>query len=286
MGEALPLHPIKEALAIRLSENPQLEESTTNALKIECATLANFEKPSTYLVKFYSSVAEKGLGIVSELLVAQLCELFGLITPNYAVVEISEFFNSSIQSNRMIDLKIKNPIKLSLGAKNFGSEWIYNNLLNPLAMQKFSEDQLRQAEMIFGFDALIFNQDRSKFQPNIFCNNGTFILYDHEKAFSFLFGKKPYIPHELDHLFQNPDGSYFLRNHIFYQMLDKSIVNFDEFGEKLKQLTENDFDNMANNLPGDLTLEFSRQIAIIKNYIFFVQCNWKNVQFELMKVLK
>ena len=171
--------------ATRLSEVPETEEGETNPLKFECSSITDLAKYDTYLVKFSSKMKLGIFGAAAEIIACKLAIHFHLKTPDFSLIEISHCLCDALNSNLSSDPRILSNINANNGSICFGSKFISTGIRNPLDDEVFTDDQKTYAELIFAFDGLLYNADRTFMTPNFFIRNQEFILYDHEKAFFF-----------------------------------------------------------------------------------------------------
>ena len=104
--------------------------------------------------------------------------------------------------------------------------------------------ELWEIENVFGFDALIFNNDRRHEKPNLFFIEDEVFLIDHELAFNSQFFEKSYsdLIKEKESYRKIVDYKHgtFERKHLFLEILrEKNInesLNFTTFNEYLKTI--------------------------------------------------
>ena len=271
-------------LALRLSDEPELEEGETNPLKLECAPIDDLMNLETYVVKFYTEVALNGFGIVSELIASHLAKHFGISTPDFALIEISDAFAKSAMGNMHTSSHILTRINQNKHSMNFGSKFIGGNTQTPLAMQNPTYTGLSKAENIFAFDALIYNADRTNETPNMFETKDSLIVFDHEKAFHFLFHNPMLIgPEEFG--FPGQNGGTFLSSHIFRNLLHGRGLAFDNFVDMLQNLNDTIIDAIMGQIPYDLAKVHKSQIEAMRNYLMMARNNYREFRFALMRVL-
>lgn len=108
--------------------------------------------------------------------------------------------------------------------------------------KSLSED----ARNIFLFDALISNPDRTPDKQNMLTNGEKIVIFDHQKAFSFvlaLFGGNK-TPWNLDQV-----DAQMLRQHYFFPHAQKTINDFSEFFDKLPLLTDDFWSIVPEYIP-------------------------------------
>lgn len=93
---------------------------------------------------------------------------------------------------------------------NFGTKALTGVAIWPVD-KSVPESMWPAAVDIFAFDALIQNPDRGFNNPNLFTKGDSFLVFDHETAFSFLFDILPSpTPWKLG-------GQPYLTDHVFYR---------------------------------------------------------------------
>jgi hypothetical protein len=99
------------------------------------------------------------------------------------------------------------------------------------------------AAEIFAFDGIIQNPDRRAANPNCFTNGAELVILDHELAFSFLAGilfwKPPWEGGDLS----------FLRDHVFFEPLRHTAVNFDRLSGAIEALKDDQLCAFADSVP-------------------------------------
>lgn len=104
--------------------------------------------------------------------------------------------------------------------------------------------ELWEIENVFGFDALIFNNDRRHEKPNLFFIEDEVFLIDHELAFNSQFFEKSYsdLVKEKESYRKIVDYKHgtFERKHLFLEILRKKntdeSLNFDTFNQYLQTI--------------------------------------------------
>ena len=228
---------------------------------------------SYFVVKLKNDAPYKEHTCARELIGSLLAIAFGLITPQPAVILISDDF---WEMNN--DPKLRDRLRESSGY-NFGSR---NVEINGLLGIYLPQNKYQEGADIFAFDALIQNPDRRIGNPNMFHSPDGFILYDHELAFPYsrpneVLGGVPK-PWELT----DPRSTHYLRQHVFYGYLKGKQVSFDNHYEKLVELNEAFIDNLLSKIPDDW---FGEEIGIIKEHLLLAHENAGLVKRGLQEVL-
>jgi hypothetical protein len=215
-----------------------MTEGATEPALFDCETKDG--DIQAYVVKFHGQLQSR---VVCELIAALLGHYFGIPIPPVAVVDIDPRLVPYILDNTVRERLTRDP------GPHFGSQFKTGGY-DPLPRGfLLTYDQVPQAFDIFLFDLLIQNPDRSLVigKPNILYDGERFLVYDHEKAFSFIYdvGPSP-LPWEL----RNLD---FPRNHIFYAQLFRYSRNhelpFETFMNRLESLQDTFLNDMVDAIP-------------------------------------
>jgi hypothetical protein len=250
----------------------------THPLEMACTTIGSPDL-SYYIVKLYGDQDLRCHTCARELIGTLLGFTFGLTVANPAFVSITQNFAEN-QPTPIIRGRLANSIGLS-----YGSKVVEMEALQSLFFQK---DKIQAAENIFAFDALIQNPDRCNnngHNPNMFQTREGFILYDHEMAFSFSTPSGPALlggdhePWDTNH----PGFRNMLRNHWFFPHLRGEEVYFDEFTEKLAELSEEKLDTIISRVPEEWR---SREIYIIKDHLLKASRNAGRMKRGLQEAIQ
>jgi hypothetical protein len=178
-----------------------------------------------YVVKLRGAVGIPGF--VNELFAARLAGHFGIAAPEPALVSIepplAELFAATqpAQAAR---------IRASAGL-NFGTKALTGVATWPVD-KSVPEAMWQAAVDIFAFDALIQNPDRRFNNPNLFTKGDSFLVFDHETAFSFLLEILPSpTPWKLG-------GQPYLTDHVFYRKLKSKPIDLTAFTASLGGLSD------------------------------------------------
>ena len=117
-----------------------------------------------------------GTSLACELICTVLARTIGLKVPDYAIVEVTREFASSIHENSTRDLFLKN-----IG-ENFGSVFHPSSALWPPTSREPSQAVIDQLEDILTFDAIVINGDRQSSNPNLLYRDDQLLLIDHSLA--------------------------------------------------------------------------------------------------------
>ncbi|MBL7701519.1 MAG: hypothetical protein JNM14_04680 [Ferruginibacter sp.] len=159
-----------------------------------------------------------------------------IVTP--AVVEITPQFVETLRGNDSWQ-----PANKSLGY-NFGSINITDHK-TLIINQPLNNHQLTHAQNTFAFDMFIQNSDRTNNKPNVLTNGNDIIMLDHEIAFGFVFA--PFLPSKIWEM--QEVGKDWIRNHCLLPLIKGKEYNYDEFSEKLDNLSNAFWDCAKKLIP-------------------------------------
>jgi len=177
--------------------------------------------------------------LVSEIIAAQFANDLDLIIPESTLLEISTEFAATVPNAEIAGI-----MKRSIGW-NFATKKLPVSYNMVLPGKTLSIDLRKTAAEIFAFDAMIQNPDRITTNPNCLTNGIDLVILDHELAFSFL----------LDILPQKPpwEGGKlkFLKNHVFFEALSKTKLNFDRLAGAVEAITNEQIRSYADAVPSE-----------------------------------
>jgi hypothetical protein len=191
-----------------------------------------------YVVKLRGTVGEAGL--MKELFASNIARYFNLLPPPPALIVIEQPLADLVAHAVPAQAAV---IEGSVGL-NFGSlvqtgvsTWPVDKSI-PAAM-------LQGATDVFAFDALVQNPDRRHSNPNLLTRGDSFIVFDHEMAFSFLLALLPSAnPWSLD------DQRYLLE-HVFFRALKSKAIDVTFFTNSLVGLTDALLSELAAEVPSE-----------------------------------
>lgn len=213
----------------------------TRPVVMSCAPVSG--SADRYVVKLAGSVELGGRSLARELFAALLACVLGLRVPDPAVVDLSERVACACWDNEM-----RGRLQRSVGP-NFGSK----HLIPAFIYQSLADDQTEAAADVFAFDVLLQNFDRRIGKPNLFQNPEGLVVFDHEMGFPYadptmMIGGAP-APWDLGR------GDTLFTNHILFQPLRRraNIVRFNQFIERLTQLTDDLLAEIVSQIPTEWT---------------------------------
>ena len=190
--------------------------------------------PVPYVVKlFKKEEIDEGEKVVNEVMGNAIAREFDLPVPKAALIEMDEYFVSSIFNYEALEILENRDKRIKFGCELLEGYYQY-------VPQSTEASQLREiidVDTVFGFDNLIRNRDRGAMKPNLLINGECVYLIDHELAFQL----NDKTIEEVLRL--NWDDKFYLY-HIFYKVLKNSIelkkkTYFETFDEYLKLLNVN-----------------------------------------------
>ncbi len=163
----------------------------TRPLVVECSRSAspiNDEDPDAsngpenrvlHVVKGFDLPEITNLGLFNEVFGNLLARELDIDTPAPCLVHLSTpFVEAANNVLRRYGLRLKTGI--ASGCEYFSGG--YSNVIP----RSLSDDELKQATLIYGFDMLVQNPDRTVQRPNCAIRSGHFKLFDFETTFSFV----------------------------------------------------------------------------------------------------
>ena len=165
-----------------------------------------------------------------------LARYFGILTPAPALIALGEAFVQVTQP------RLPPEIKLHPGW-GVGCEHI-PSLLPLVPDFKLTATLRPQAALIYAFDLLAANPDRSFDNPNCALKHGNLLAYDFECAFSFLralFGPPPWQVSKLG----------IAHRHVFQSELKREGASWKPFLDRLNTLDEGALREMVKDLPSE-----------------------------------
>ena len=224
-----------------------LSSGRTHPLIIECIRLPESRRRKPELTKKRERrvMVVKALGlpeITEESLFREvfgnlLARELGLGTPTPALINLSPQF---VEATRPHLSTLGLHLKPGIGV---GCEYFRQGFAGIVPGAYLTPDELIQSSLIYAFDLLVQNPDRTARKPNCASRGGRLIAYDFEMSFSFLLvigllGQ----PWEVS---KHGIG----RNHLFYQALKDKSIDWKPFIMALGKLTEKRLHKLAVSLP-------------------------------------
>jgi hypothetical protein len=230
-----------------------------------------FGNKGDYVVKFRGAERMSDEAFLRELLASFIAMQMDIPVAYPAIINISNGFINLLVGNDAWKYANK-----SVGF-NFGSKYISDYFILPVT-QPLNNSQLSYAQMIFSFDVLIQNSDRTVVKPNMLTNGNEIIIFDHELAFGFIFdfikAPDPWIIKEKDLAWINL--------HCLLPKIKGKDYDFDEFSQRLDTLDENFWNTARQLIPEDW---LSDQFELIKNYFTAIFQNKAAFILELKKLM-
>ena len=184
------------------------------------------------------SGSESGVkGLVCEIIASQFANDLDLRIPESSLLEITAEFATTVP-----DPKIADMMKRSIGW-NFATKKLPPSYTVVLPGKPVSLEFRKTIAEIFAFDAMIQNPDRRFKNPNCLTNGNELVILDHELAFSFLSGVLFWKPP-----WENGDLN-FMKDHVFYELLRKTPVNFDRLAGAVESITDEQISAYVDDVP-------------------------------------
>lgn len=191
------------------------------------------------VVKMRAGIELKTIGLICELLTAQLANDLDLAVPKPFLVDVELDFHLAIQKPEIAHL-VANSVGL-----NFGSQLLPSGVSTWPKDKPIPSRLQSLAAEVFAFDILTQNPDRRRENPNLLWSGDEIYLCDHEQAFSFLAGvigwKPPWTGLQLD----------FFRNHVFFKQLKGNDNNWNRMTGALEALTDARFQEYIEAVPNE-----------------------------------
>ena len=204
----------------------RMDYGTTEPLIIR-GVCTKTEQKGDYVTKFRNAPRMSIEASCRELIASFVARELDLFVPDPALIRISPEFVNTLRGQYGYK-NASNSIGLNFGCKLYDGFSVFPS--NPT----FSTKQFEEAKKIYAFDLFILNSDRNHEKQNMLTNGEDILIFDHEKAFGFVFdisgNSNPgeLIPNEL----------YWIKNHFLYNYLRqrRDECSFDEFIESLSNL--------------------------------------------------
>jgi hypothetical protein len=259
-----------------------LSSGRTRPLVVECSrshTLvpdedaqasSDLNGKSLFVVKGFDLPEITNFGLFSEVFGNQLARSLGIDTPVPCLVHLSVPF---VEAANFVLKREKLSLKSGIAS---GCEYFRGGYSN-VTSQPLSTDELEQAIMIYGFDLLVQNPDRTVAKPNCAARGGQFKLFDFETAFSFvlLIGTQ-YAPWEVSKHGVAP-------KHLFHKELvrKKRDLDWKPFIKSVAAITGDGIDEMIAPLPQD----WLKHAAEVRGHLLEVANNPHKLELELQRSL-
>ena len=149
----------------------------------------------------------------------------------------------------------------------------YSNVIT----QSLSIEELKQAALIYAYDLLVQNPDRTELRPNCAIGSDGFKVYDFETSFSFvlLVGSQDE-PWEV-----SKHG--LASKHLFHSALKRNKVSVDwrPFVNSLRKMSTDSLDRLGEGLPQG----WAKHIERISTHLLHVIGNAHQFELELRRSL-
>lgn len=259
--------------ALRLEDIKR--NGSTKPLVIDCEySDENIPKRKTLLVKTIGLPRVTERDIYCETFGNLLAREIGIETPEPFIVRIEKDF-IDINKKRLWEENIT--LKAGLGT---GCEFFESGFTVVKSNMFLSKEKFEKAVLIYGFDLLTQNPDRTETNPNCAMKGDSIIAFDFEKSFSFLFpiiGQKVE-PWEFSKL--KLSGT---NRHVFKHNLKakENEINWQPFIKKVKQINTEKLAELCALIP----FEFGNYTEQICEHFASIVSNIRHLEFELQRSL-
>jgi hypothetical protein len=232
-----------------------MRSGRTNPILCGCSDSAG-DPAGEFILKLLGQPKAGSCGALFEFVASRLAQHFDILVPEAAAIEITPDFAQTVAD---VQPQLGPAIQAGVGC-NFGSR-VIKPMSTWLVGRSIPEAMLADAVKIFAFDALIQNPDRRADNPNLFTQGDNIYVYDHETSFSFLFAlaasPQPW----------NLEDQNYLQHHVFYSRLRSRELDFNEFRDRLKALTEIVLTRISTDVPKE-----------------WIHGNWERIETHLNEI--
>lgn len=247
----------------------------TNPLVIECEySEENIPIRKNFLVKAIGLPEITQSALYYELLGNLIAIEFGIETPEPVIVDLGMEF---IQSKEVKDILWERNIKLKAGL-GAGCKYFSQGFTAVKSEMFLSKELFEQAILIYGFDLLSQNPDRTENNPNCAVKGGKIIAFDFEKSLNFIYpliGQQP-APWEISKL--KSDNPHIFRSNL---KAKEKEINWQPLIEKLKQIKKEKLEEICSFVPS----EFGNYTDKICEHFLSIAANSNQIEFELQRSL-
>lgn len=197
-----------------------------------------------------------------------LARQLGVGTPTPALVNLEPEFVAAIKPF------LPNQVQLHTGI-GVGCEYFRHGFTNVLPDAYLSDELLAQAALLYAFDLLVQNPDRTRNRPNSALRAGNLIAYDFELAFSFLMviGK----PTPVWEFSQHGIAA----DHLFRSTLRNRTVDWQPFVSAVSSLTKRQLEALCDPIPS----AWCGQAAQVIEHLLKVKRHARKLAVELQRSL-
>jgi hypothetical protein len=256
----------------------------TKPLIVECAKFEPAAQTETEAEDPSAPTLERRLMVIKALGLPEVteCGLFNEVFGNLLAREMG--INTPSPGLAHLSLDFVNATSAALSRYNLhvapglaaGSEHFHGGFSN-VVVQSLSAGEILQASLIYAFDLLVQNPDRTPLRPNCGSRSGTIMVYDFETAFSFLF----LIGDQREPWQVSQHG--IAPNHLFFNVLRqrKAEVTWEPILNRIRHLSSEGLEEMTATLPPD----WRQRCKEIENHIINVRRNLNKFELELQRSL-
>lgn len=247
----------------------------THPLVIECLLIdeAHQRHYGMMVVKARGLPEVTEMSLFNEFFGNVLASEIGLITPAPGLVNLSAPFVEMTKASALLKpYGIQVQSGLGVGCKFFDA-----GLANILPGAPLTDDETRQAALLYAFDLLIQNPDRKARKPNCAWRSGQLIAFDFELGFSFLF---PLIG-KAEPAWQVAAHGISAR-HVFHPQLQGRQVDWQPFVAALQRLDEIRLRQLSDALP----MAWQTWAERVCQHLLEARAEWQSLEIELQRSLQ
>ncbi|NOT63914.1 MAG: hypothetical protein HOP19_27185 [Acidobacteria bacterium] len=194
----------------------------------------------TMVVKAVGLPEVTGKSLFNEFFGNLLAREFGLFTPSPGLVNLSERFVRLANASALLK-QYQLQVRSGLGV---GCEFFDQGFTNVVPGAFLTTEELTQATLLYAFDLLIQNPDRTARKPNCAFQSQQLIAYDFEMGFSFLL---PILGKAAPAWQVSAHGIG--AQHVFHPALQGRDLDWQPFITTLRQLTKQRLEQLQDELP-------------------------------------
>lgn len=243
----------------------------THPLVIECSLNHSEQRYNyqTFVVKAVGLPEVTEASLFREVFGNMLAREFGISTPTPALVNLSPQF---VAAANLYLTNYRIHIRPGLAA---GCEYFSQGFSSVVPGAFLTTEEANQATLLYAFDLLIQNPDRTTRKPNCALRAGQLMAFDFELAFSFLL-----LIGNLTPPWQVAAHSMGLQ-HLFYQALKDKTLDWQPFIVALRKLTKRRLQKLSAELPPAWQAQSER----VCQHVLEAKRNSAKLEIELQRSL-
>lgn len=213
----------------------------TRPLLLECeAEVEGHSRRARLVTKARGLPEVHDFTLAHEYLGSRLARLVGIFAPEAHLVTISpQFVEVTAAELSALGLRLEAGLAL-------GSEFVSDLLPFPMPVRLQTEAEAHEAAVVYTFDLLTQNPDRTIRNPNCGRRGERLFVWDFETAFSFRFALVKDMPWRVSHL-------PFCRGHVLAAALEGHEVDWSEVFSRFTRLPMSDIVEACSTIPSSWT---------------------------------